>query len=362
MDQSGGCGTRQMQKMDNMMYEYDTLNTTLTPAKTENSFTSGDITIYNADVSTLYDRWDSPVVIVCDGPYGVSGFAGDPPKPEELPAWYEPHIKAWSDKSTPQTTLLFCNTEIGWANVHPVMVKYGWTYRNCHIWNKGIAHIAGNSNTKTLRKFPVVTEVCVDVKEPEFTINQKKVSMQEWLRYEWERSGIPLYKAHEACGVKNAATRKYFTKDHLWYYPPVDSFEKIVYYFNTNGLLEGKPYFSVDGKAPISSQDWGRLRSKFYCPIGVCNVWDEPAVRGSERLKNEGKCIHTNQKPLRLLETIIKASCDEGDLVWEPFGGLCSVAVAAYRLGRRCVSAEINHNYYETAVDRFKKYARDGIA
>ena len=119
------------------------------------------------------------------------------------------------------TTLWFWNTEIGWANVHPTLVEHGWEYRNCHIWDKGIAHIAGNSNSKTLRKFPVATEVCVQyTKKAFFKADGIQMDMQQWLRYEWERTGLPLYKTNEACGVRNAATRKYFTKDHLWYYPP----------------------------------------------------------------------------------------------------------------------------------------------
>lgn len=62
---------------------------------------------------------------------------------------YEAHVRAWSERATPQTTLWFWNTEIGWATVHPLLVKYGWEYRNCHIWAKCLQHVAGNANTKT---------------------------------------------------------------------------------------------------------------------------------------------------------------------------------------------------------------------
>ena len=139
-------------------------------------FSLNGVTLHCADVMTLYELWQSPVVIVSDGPYGVGGFDGDPPTPEGLANWYEPHIRAWSAKATPLTTLWFWNTEIGWANVHPVLVKHGWTYRNCHVWDKGIAHIAGNANTQSLRKFPVVTEVCVQyVKEATFEIDGRQL-------------------------------------------------------------------------------------------------------------------------------------------------------------------------------------------
>lgn len=318
-------------------------------------FERGGVAIHHADVATLYETWESPVAIVSDGPYGVGGFPGDPPTPDGLPEWYEPHIRAWSARATPLTTLWFWNTEIGWATVHLILVKHGWTYRNCHIWDKGIGHIAGNANSKSLRKFPVVTEVCAQyVKESRFVVGGRELSMQDWLRLEWERSGLPLYKTNEACGVKNAATRKYFTKDHLWYYPPVEAFEGIATYANQHGDPEGRPYFSIDGKRPLTSAEWERMRSKFYCEIGVSNVWREPAVRGQERLKNGTKCAHTNQKPLRLIELIIRASSDPDDLIWEPFGGLCSAAIAAHKLGRRCLSAEINREFYEIAIERLE--------
>src|SRR5262245_37680903 len=49
------------------------------------------------DALGQYDRWPAPVAISVDGPYGVSGFPGDPPTPEGLAAWYEPHVRKWSE-------------------------------------------------------------------------------------------------------------------------------------------------------------------------------------------------------------------------------------------------------------------------
>jgi site-specific DNA-methyltransferase (adenine-specific) len=309
------------------------------------------------DVMEWYSQWPSPVVIISDGPYGLGSFPGDPPTPDDLANWYLPHIKQWSKYSTPLTTLWFWNSEQGWANVHRTIVDCGWEFRNCHIWNKGIGHIAGNCNTKTIRKFPVATEVCVQyVRKAEFTLAGRAVSMQEWLRREWERTGLPMYKTNEVCGVQNAATRKYFTKDHLWYFPPTEAFELLQDYANKHGAKAGRPYFSIDGKKPLTKSEWERMRAKFHCRSGITNVWEEPAVRGVERLKKFYKCVHTNQKPLRLLERCIDASSDKKDVVWEPFGGLCSVAIASHRIGRKCFSAEINPDFYEIAQKRLENY------
>lgn len=312
------------------------------------------IKIYNDDVINLYESWAKPVVIISDGPYGIGGFPGDPNSHHDLASWYEPHIKKWTQKSTPLTTLWFWNTEIGWAMVHPILEKYGWEYRACNIWDKGLAHVAGNANTKSLRKLPIVSEVCVQyVKKPSFQVGANNLSMQEWLRYEWNRTGLPFSKTNEACGLKNAATRKYFTKCHLWYFPPTDAFGSLVDYANTHGNSAGKPYFSLDGVKSITKHEWERMRAKFFCPFGITNVWSEPPVNGNERIKNGFKAVHLNQKPLKLMKLITAISSEKDDIVWEPFGGLCSATLAAYELNRICYAAEINESVFQEAIKRF---------
>lgn len=309
--------------------------------------------IFNEDFLNVSEQWDEPTVIISDGPYGIGGFPGDPKTPENLGEIYEPFIKDWSSKSSPKTTLWFWNTELGWANVHPYLIQNGWEFVNCHIWNKGLAHIAGNSNTKTLRKIPVVTEICVQyVKKAFFEVDGSELTMQEWLRYEWKRTGLPFSKTNTACGVKNAATRKYFTNCHLWYFPPPDAFEKIVEYANKHGKPSGRPYFSIDGINPMTKKEWSNMRAKFNCPFGITNVWEAPPLNGKERLKNGNKALHLNQKPLKFMDLSVRASSNENDVIWEPFGGLCSASVASYNLNRKSFAAEINKDVYKLAVKR----------
>ena len=318
------------------------------------------VVIHFQRAENLYAQWPAPTCIISDGPYGVGGFPGDVRDAESLVEWYEPHVRAWSERSTPQTTLWFWNTEVGWATVHPLLVDNGWEYRCCNIWDKGLGHVAGNANTQTLRKFPVVTEVCAHyVKAATFEVDGRSMTMQQWLRHEWKRTGLPWRLANEACGVLNAATRKYLTADHLWYYPPVEAFVKLARYANEHGDPKGRPYFSMDGKRPLTGSQWAKLRAKFYCEVGITNVWREPQVGGSERIRGKRKAmrykfrsLHGSQKPLRLIERVIRACTDEGDVVWEPFGGLCPGAVVCYRTGRQYFAAEIVPEFYVAAVER----------
>jgi site-specific DNA-methyltransferase (adenine-specific) len=318
-------------------------------------WSNDQISVALGNSAELCQNWPAPTVIVSDGGYGVLGFEGDTSDHLDLPQWYEPHIAAWSKRATAQTTLWFWNSEIGWAALHPMLERYGWRYMNANIWNKGKGHVAGNVNTTKIRRFPVVSEVCVQYV---FEARINRQLLKHWLRAEWVRSGLAIRKANEACGVKDAAVRKYFDQGHLWYYPPPDMFERLQEYANKHGEPQGRPYYSIDGKRPATAEEWARMRSKFHCPHGVMNVWDRPALRGDERFKlngGSGKAIHLNQKPLDLMSRIIEASSDTDDVLWEPFGGLFTGSIAAARLGRRAFGAEIDPTYFHFALERLRK-------
>ena len=326
-------------------------------------YARGDVSIHFDRAESLYERWPTPTCIVSDGPYGIGGFPGDSHDSGALAQWYEPHVRAWSAQATPGTTLWFWNSELGWASVHPVLAANGWAYRCCNVWDKGMGHVAGNANTRTLRKFPVVTEVCVHyVRMAEFRAGGRTLTMQEWLRREWRRTGLPFRLANEACGVRNAATRKYLTGDHVWYYPPPAAFERMALFANERGDAAGRPYFSIDGRRPLAASEWEKLRAKFDCPVGVTNVWREPQVGGAERIrgtrermKYKFKSLHGSQKPLKFVDLSIRSSTGEGDVVWEPFGGLCPGAVVSRLSSRRYRGAEIIPEFYAAAVERLAR-------
>src|SRR5207244_3139816 len=140
-----------------------------------------------------------------------------------------------------------------------------------------------------------------------------------------------------ACDVKNAATRKYLTQDWLWYWPPPDMMARLVAFANWHGRPEGRPYFSIDGINPVTAEEWATLRDKWTHQHGLTNVWSHPPLNGDERYRGNGKrsaprvhnpgkqsAVHLNQKPLEFMRRIVTASTQPGDVLWEPFGGLCT--------------------------------------
>jgi site-specific DNA-methyltransferase (adenine-specific) len=318
--------------------------------------------LFHGDALDAYAAWPAPVTIVSDGAYGVRGFHGDTVGPEGLVDWYRPHVEAWSAAALPSSTLWFWNTEIGWASVHPLLAAHGWEYVQLVVWDKGIGHIAGNVNGKTIRQFPVVTEVCAFYQR-RFSVNG--VPVKQWVRAEWGRTGLTLNRANEACGVKNAATRKYLTKDWLWYWPPGEMMERLAAYAAAHGDPAGWPYFSLDGAKPVTAKEWDALRYTWRHAHGLTNVWARRPLNDDERLKgtlrraaprvykpSAGSAAHLNQKPLEFMERLIATVTGPGDSVWEPFGGLCSASVAAVALGRHAFAAEIDHAFADLAEER----------
>lgn len=86
------------------------------------------------------------------------------------------------------------------------------------------------------------------------------------------------------------------------------------------------------------------------------NFIETPICSGPERLK-EPK--HPAQKPIKLLEHIIKIASNENALVFDPFMGVGSTGVASLKTGRRFSGCEIIREYYEAAVDRIKNYVKN---
>ena len=329
--------------------------------------------VFRGDALDAYEGWPSPSTIVSDGAYGVGGFPGDPRTADGLAGWYEPHIESWAKHARAASTLWFWNTELGWATVHPVLVRHGWEYVQTIVWDKGIAHIAGNVNGDTIRQFPVVTEVCVFYRRRlEFPTPDGVMPAKKWLRYEWQRAGLPLCAANKACGVANAATRKYLTQDWLWYFPPATMMQRLVSYANEHGRPDGTPYCSLNGESPVTAEEWAALRHSWSHSHGITNVWAAPPLNGNERYKGNrvrsaprvhrpgpNAAVHLNQKPLKFMRRIIAAATAPGDVVWEPFGGLCSAVVAAVELGRRGYAAESVEHFAELAVGRLRADASE---
>ena len=83
--------------------------------------------------------------------------------------------------------------------------------------------------------------------------------------------------------------------------------------------------------------------------------WKLPICNGKERLKKNGKKIHSTQKPEALLHRIILATTNKGDTIFDPFLGTGTTAVVAKKLGRKYFGIERDKKYFKAASERIKK-------
>jgi site-specific DNA-methyltransferase (adenine-specific)/modification methylase len=84
------------------------------------------------------------------------------------------------------------------------------------------------------------------------------------------------------------------------------------------------------------------------------NFIESPICMGPERIKNP---FHPTQKPVRVLERIIRVASKQGDVVFDPFMGVGSTGVAALNLGRKFIGIEIDEKYFRAAEERLEMAA-----
>ena len=183
-----------------------------------------------------------------------------------------------------------------------------------------------------------------------------------------------------ATEIENAFSRYYaFRFNWIWQKPsvpnksrtrPASDVELILVYrpkgtkveeltFHYDDLVEhGEPYSRQAGRSQNRNptlNKGGNLPERYVNETGerkprsVLYYPNKPCMRAAERTS------HPTQKPVALLEYILKALTNPGDLVLDPFAGSSSTLIAAHRLGRRGVGFEICKEYYEMGCDRLAR-------
>jgi len=98
-----------------------------------------------------------------------------------------------------------------------------------------------------------------------------------------------------------------------------------------------------EGRLIFPKNKNGRIRRKLYLDElkgkPVQNLWDDIQMVSSQANERLG---YPTQKPVALLERIIKTATDEGDIVLDPFCGCGTTLVAAQRLNRKWIGIDIS--------------------
>lgn len=343
--------------------------------------------IHRARAEDIYPSIEpgSVRLVISDGPYGIGKAAWDmQTSPDALRAWYARHIEAWGRVCQGSATVYLWNTAEGWAALHPLMLAAGWTFRALVVWDKGPGgSVAVKSSPERLFTWPDVTEVCgMYQREAWSQPRGPAVAMQYaagadernwirlWLASEWDATGLSRKEADRALG-RNGMAGHYFNASQ-WSLPTWEAYQQLAAHAAEHGAPRERPYFIHPAASGLAASyehlraeyehlraEYEQARCPFDWPKGVTNVWSRPQVTGSERLLGaDGAALHPCQKPTEFARRMVLASSRPGDLVLEPFGGTCRVAVAIESLlgheARRYICAEPDEDGrdYIAAVNR----------
>lgn len=123
------------------------------------------------------------------------------------------------------------------------------------------------------------------------------------------------------------------------------------YYFNIDAVRI--PYDPITKKARTRSIFVGKKWLEMgYNPK---DIWSISRIHAEDPERED----HPTQKPLELIERIIKASCPDSGVVLDPFMGSGTTAIACIRTKKNYIGFEINSDYCKTINDRIKKAAEN---
>jgi len=130
-------------------------------------------------------------------------------------------------------------------------------------------------------------------------------------------------------------------------YFPYTASNGITYQPHPNGWscnLERLQRYDREGRLHFPQKPGGALRLKMYANESqgerVQNIWTDIPPIGAQAAERLG---YPTQKPLALLDRIIQASSNPGDLVLDPFCGCGTTVCAAQKLGRQWIGIDITH-------------------
>ena len=83
--------------------------------------------------------------------------------------------------------------------------------------------------------------------------------------------------------------------------------------------------------------------------------WDTDSFRSYSTSKG----LHPTQKPVALIEELIKTYTNSGDLILDSCAGSCTTAVASINTGRNYICIEKDIDIYNVGKNRVKEYLKE---
>ena len=115
--------------------------------------------------------------------------------------------------------------------------------------------------------------------------------------------------------------------------------------------------YQAEGIGRTDDAMWGKHKgtNKVYKPHPLGKVPEDWWPMNILNANDPERVGYPTQKPIKLLERIIKASSNEGDTVFDPFCGCATACIAAERHGRQWLGIDISEKAAELVQVRVRK-------
>lgn len=206
----------------------------------------------------------------------------------------------------------------------PYFDELGLDLRQQILVDKGMRAVSGRA-TKKYRLFPNTTESIL------FITKDNKKFVKPFLKERQQALGLKSKEINEGLGVKSNG-------GGMW---SIYTGKNVCEQFPTKELWS-KLEKVLDFKLPYES-----VAQTFNPQMGVTDIWRDIDFYKEKR-------VHSTQKPLKLIQRLILASSNEGDIVLDPFAGSGSTAIAALQLKRNFITIEADEAYYKEVLNRIE--------
>lgn len=159
-----------------------------------------------------------------------------------------------------------------------------------------------------------------------------------WAYRRWSNSHKGLLPAHQTI-LFYSKSNKYTFNFEYGDYSPTTNLDQILQERKRNSSGKSVYKRSNDGKVVFAKEKKG---------VPISDVWEIPFLNP----KAKERTGYPTQKPIELLERIIRISTNEGDCVLDPFCGSGTTLVAAKLLGRKFIGIDTNPDAIELCKKR----------
>lgn len=288
---------------------------------------------------------DSVSLILTDPPYHSTKKANITndrafQEDEEFVCWMEKYACEWERVLRSNGTLyMFCSSRMA-ARLEVMMSSFFRPIAHV-VWTKpnepGFDGWKGKSKKESLRTWYPHSERILVFEHGQYGIMEagRRSPLGEYLRAVRKMCGLSMHALAEITGAygkvnHGGAVANWEAGRNI---PSKEQYNKIRNALIATGKISEMPFYE-DVVRPMSLTN----------DTEYTDVWDFPSVKPFR-----GK--HPAEKPLDMLEHIIKASSYENDTVLDCFAGSGSTAVASLKLGRRVIAMEIEDKWITRIVN-----------